>query len=109
MNMFLLLSLRNFCIKLLSLQSFAVLLIVFTVTFKLLFQEYAFLEESLTDRMTKSTLIVRKSESKHFGPYNCTVVNVFGMDSIEINLVPASEYIIIFLNYIYLMFFYNVN
>ncbi|KAL0810397.1 hypothetical protein ABMA28_010542 [Loxostege sticticalis] len=50
-------------------------------------QEYAFLEETLADRMTKSTLIIRKSESRHFGSYNCTVTNLYGMDSIEIKLV----------------------
>ncbi|XP_052747765.1 irregular chiasm C-roughest protein-like [Galleria mellonella] len=51
-------------------------------------QEYAFLEETLADSLTKSTLIIRKSEAKHFGKYNCTVTNEYGMDSIEINLVP---------------------
>ncbi|KAF9799001.1 hypothetical protein SFRURICE_011640, partial [Spodoptera frugiperda] len=60
-------------------------------------QEYAFLEESLTDRLTKSTLIIRRSELKHFGPYNCTVVNIYGMDSIEINLVPAKTFPMIFI------------
>ncbi|XP_059045852.1 irregular chiasm C-roughest protein-like [Achroia grisella] len=51
-------------------------------------QEYAFLEETLADSLTKSTLIIRKSEAKHFGKYNCTVTNEYGMDSVEINLVP---------------------
>lgn len=55
-------------------------------------QEYAFLEETLADRMTKSTLIIRKSESRHFGSYNCTVTNLYGMDSIEIKLVADSKY-----------------
>ncbi|XP_060808034.1 irregular chiasm C-roughest protein [Amyelois transitella] len=50
-------------------------------------QDYAFLEETLADRLTKSTLIIRKSEARHFGKYNCTVANSYGMDSIEINLV----------------------
>ncbi|CAH2987446.1 unnamed protein product [Chilo suppressalis] len=50
-------------------------------------QEYAFLEESLADHMTKSTLVIRKSESKHFGSYNCTVINTYGMESREIMLV----------------------
>lgn len=82
--------------KTLNLKSFTVHRpIVFIVTFEVFFQEYAFLEESLTDRMTKSTLIIRKSESHHFGHYNCTVVNVYGMDSIEIDLVPESKYYII--------------
>ncbi|KAG6463463.1 hypothetical protein O3G_MSEX013886 [Manduca sexta] len=52
-------------------------------------QEYAFLEESLADRLTKSTLIIRRSEMKHFGSYNCTVINAYGLDSMEIRLIPA--------------------
>ncbi|XP_053620761.1 irregular chiasm C-roughest protein-like isoform X2 [Plodia interpunctella] len=50
-------------------------------------QDYAFLEETLADRLTKSILIIRKSEARHFGNYNCTVANSYGMDSIEISLV----------------------
>ncbi|CAH2061857.1 unnamed protein product, partial [Iphiclides podalirius] len=50
--------------------------------------EYAFLEESLSDRMTKSTLIIRDSQAKHFGTYNCSVSNSYGTDSAEINLIP---------------------
>ncbi|XP_075987814.1 irregular chiasm C-roughest protein-like [Anticarsia gemmatalis] len=55
-------------------------------------QEYAFLEETLTDRMTKSTLVIRASEARHFGRYNCTVVNFYGMDSIEISLIPDQSF-----------------
>lgn len=55
-------------------------------------QEYAFLEESLADGMTKSTLVIRASEGKHFGYYNCTVLNSYGVDSIEINLVPDPSF-----------------
>ncbi|CAB3256032.1 unnamed protein product [Arctia plantaginis] len=55
-------------------------------------QEYAFLEETHTDRITKSTLVIRASEAKHFGHYNCTVVNFYGMDSLEINLVPDQSF-----------------
>ncbi|CAK1549214.1 unnamed protein product [Leptosia nina] len=50
-------------------------------------QEYVFLEEALADRMTKSTLIVRDSQAKHFGNYNCTVINSYGSDSMLIHLV----------------------
>nr|XP_026483917.1 irregular chiasm C-roughest protein-like isoform X1 [Vanessa tameamea] len=50
--------------------------------------EYVFLEESLPDGLTKSTLVIRKSEAKHFGPYNCTALNAYGSDSAEINLIP---------------------
>ncbi|XP_068624517.1 irregular chiasm C-roughest protein-like [Battus philenor] len=49
--------------------------------------EYAFLEETLSDQMSKSTLIIRESQSKHFGEYNCSVSNSYGTDTIEINLV----------------------
>lgn len=76
-------------------QSLPVPALVFIGTCIALFQEYAFLEETLTDRMTKSTLVIRASEAKHFGHYNCTVVNFYGMDSIEINLIPDREYEII--------------
>ncbi|XP_022125300.2 irregular chiasm C-roughest protein-like [Pieris rapae] len=51
-------------------------------------QEYVFLEETLADRLTKSTLIVRDSQIKHFGKYNCTVVNAYGSDNMLIHLVP---------------------
>ncbi|XP_052742688.1 irregular chiasm C-roughest protein [Bicyclus anynana] len=51
-------------------------------------QEYVFLEESLPDGLTKSTLIIRESQLKHFGSYNCTVSNAYGTDSVEINVVP---------------------
>ncbi|KAM3968934.1 uncharacterized protein ACR2FA_002306 [Aphomia sociella] len=50
-------------------------------------QEYEFLEETLTDSMTISTLLITKSYEKHYGKYNCTVINAYGMDSTEINLV----------------------
>lgn len=56
-----------------------------------LFQEYAFLEESLAERLTKSTLVIRKSETRHFGVYNCTVINLYGLDSVEIRLAPDSK------------------
>ncbi|XP_063543466.1 irregular chiasm C-roughest protein-like [Cydia strobilella] len=51
-------------------------------------QEYAFLEETLTDGKTKSTLIIRESDARHFGTYNCSVSNLYGSDSIEIRLIP---------------------
>ncbi|XP_055841276.1 irregular chiasm C-roughest protein [Episyrphus balteatus] len=34
----------------------------------------------------KSTLIIRDSQSYHYGKYNCTVVNDYGNDVVEINL-----------------------
>ncbi|CAH0718484.1 unnamed protein product, partial [Brenthis ino] len=51
-------------------------------------EEYVFLEESLTDGMTKSTLVIRNSQTRHFGSYNCTVSNAYGSDSVEINVIP---------------------
>nr|XP_032524306.1 irregular chiasm C-roughest protein-like [Danaus plexippus plexippus] len=50
--------------------------------------EYAFLEESLPDGLTKSSLVIRESETKHFGSYNCSVSNAYGLDSLEIHLIP---------------------
>lgn len=35
----------------------------------------------------KSTLVIRESQSKHFGAYNCTVVNEHGNDVLEIELM----------------------
>jgi hypothetical protein len=55
-------------------------------------QDYVFLEETMVDRMTKSTLLIRKSEARHFGTYNCTAINSYGLDSVEINLVADSKY-----------------
>ncbi|KPJ17600.1 Irregular chiasm C-roughest protein [Papilio machaon] len=54
--------------------------------------EYAFLEETLTDRTSKSTLIIRESQSKHFGTYNCSVSNSYGTDTVEINLIPDKSF-----------------
>ncbi|XP_038217258.1 irregular chiasm C-roughest protein-like isoform X2 [Zerene cesonia] len=60
-------------------------------------QEYVFLEETLADRLTKSTLIIRDSQARHFGSYNCTVSNAYGVDSMQINLLAdkSSSLIII--------------
>lgn len=41
----------------------------------------------------KSTLIIRDSQSYHYGKYNCTVVNDYGNDVLEITLQPQSKYI----------------
>lgn len=35
----------------------------------------------------KSTLIIHDSRREHFGSYNCTVVNEYGVDSVEIDFV----------------------
>lgn len=47
--------------------------------------DYTVLEEITTFGM-KSTLVVRDSDSKHFGRYNCSVANDYGHDNVEIAL-----------------------
>ena len=47
---------------------------------------FSVLEDPLPEGV-KSTLIIRESQSKHFGRYNCTVVNDYGSDSLEISLI----------------------
>lgn len=39
----------------------------------------------------KSTLVVRRSSLKHFGRYNCTVINDYGYDIQEIELNGESK------------------
>jgi hypothetical protein len=34
----------------------------------------------------KSTLVIKRSELKHFGRYNCTIINEYGADMVEIEL-----------------------
>lgn len=48
--------------------------------------DYSIVEEPLPEGI-KSILIIRESQSKHFGPYNCTVVNEHGNDILEIELL----------------------
>lgn len=52
--------------------------------------DYTVMEEALPDGV-RSTLIVRESAARHFGRYNCTVVNDHGSDVIEIDLLAQSE------------------
>lgn len=47
--------------------------------------DYTVLEE-ITDFGMKSTLIVRDSDTRHFGRYNCSVTNAYGHDNVEIIL-----------------------
>lgn len=66
-------------------------------------QDYSILEEALPEGI-KSTLIIRESQSKHFGRYNCTVVNDHGNDVLEIDLLAQSKYIILYIyRYIHLI------
>jgi hypothetical protein len=39
----------------------------------------------------KSTLLIRESNTKHFGRYNCTVLNDYGSDILEIELTGESK------------------
>lgn len=54
-------------------------------------QEYSILEDPLPEGI-KSTLIVRESQERHFGVYNCSVSNAYGSDMVEINLMQQSKY-----------------
>jgi hypothetical protein len=47
--------------------------------------DYTILEE-ITSFGMKSTLVIRDSDSKHFGSYNCSVANDYGHDNVEILL-----------------------
>lgn len=53
--------------------------------------DYTVLEEIKTFGM-KSTLIIRDSDTKHFGRYNCSVTNSYGQDNVEIVLSGLREY-----------------
>lgn len=54
-------------------------------------QDYAILEETLPEGI-RSTLVIRESSVRHFGRYNCTVVNDHGNDVIEIDLMAQSKF-----------------
>lgn len=53
--------------------------------------DYSILEDPLPEGI-KSSLIVTESNSKHFGKYNCTVVNEYGNDTLEIELMAQSKF-----------------
>jgi hypothetical protein len=40
----------------------------------------------------KSVLVIRDTENKHFGKYNCSVLNDYGHDNVEIELISQSEF-----------------
>ncbi|CAH2987448.1 unnamed protein product [Chilo suppressalis] len=50
--------------------------------------DYATLEESLPDGTISSTLVIRASQSKHYGTYSCSVTNEYGNDNAAIALKP---------------------
>lgn len=49
-------------------------------------RDYSILEDPSSPRLIKSTLIIRDSQDWHFGKYNCTVVNDYGVDVLQIDL-----------------------
>ncbi|KAJ8920019.1 hypothetical protein NQ315_006550 [Exocentrus adspersus] len=54
-------------------------------------QDYSILEDPLPEGI-KSTLIIRESQERHFGMYNCSVANPYGSDVVEINLMPQKNF-----------------
>ncbi|XP_039761632.1 irregular chiasm C-roughest protein-like isoform X1 [Pararge aegeria] len=53
--------------------------------------DYATVEESLPDGIVKSSLVIRASQSKHFGLYNCSVTNEYGNANAAIILKPLKS------------------
>ncbi|XP_030767335.1 irregular chiasm C-roughest protein-like [Sitophilus oryzae] len=54
-------------------------------------QDYSILEDPLPEGI-KSTLIIRESQERHFGMYNCSVTNPYGSDVVEISLMPQKSF-----------------
>lgn len=54
-------------------------------------QDYSILEDPLPEGI-KSTLIIRESQQRHFGMYNCSVTNAYGTDMVEINLLRQNSF-----------------
>ncbi|XP_065094287.1 irregular chiasm C-roughest protein-like [Ochlerotatus camptorhynchus] len=52
--------------------------------------DYTILENHQPEGV-RSTLIINNSQKQHFGVYNCTVINEYGMDSIEIQFKVSKE------------------
>ncbi|XP_047509319.1 irregular chiasm C-roughest protein-like [Pieris napi] len=55
-------------------------------------QDYAFQEDIQVGGVVNSTLIIRESQSKHFGVYRCNVSNDYGSDMIDIVLRPTKSF-----------------
>ncbi|XP_073965605.1 irregular chiasm C-roughest protein-like [Choristoneura fumiferana] len=53
--------------------------------------DYATLEETMPDGIVKSTLVIRASQSKHYGLYNCSVTNEYGNANAAIALKPLKS------------------
>lgn len=58
-------------------------------------QDYSILEDPVPEGI-KSTLIIRESQERHFGMYNCSVANSYGNDVVEINLMQQSKLVLDF-------------
>lgn len=54
--------------------------------------DYAILDDPSMRRI-KSTLVIKNSQDWHFGKYNCTVVNDYGVDVLQIDLLHQSKLI----------------
>lgn len=52
--------------------------------------DYAILEDPSLRRI-KSTLVINNSQDWQFGKYNCTVVNDYGVDVLQIDLLHQSK------------------
>lgn len=50
------------------------------------------LEETLSEGIVKSSLVIRASQSKHYGVYNCSVTNEYGNANMAITLKALSKY-----------------
>nr|XP_029729836.1 irregular chiasm C-roughest protein-like [Aedes albopictus] len=56
--------------------------------------DYTILENHQPEGV-RSTLIINNSQKQHFGVYNCTVINEYGMDSIEIDFKVSKDTILL--------------
>lgn len=54
-------------------------------------QDYSIIDEAMPEGI-KSILMIKESQSKHFGSYNCTVVNEHGNDILEIELLRQGKH-----------------
>jgi hypothetical protein len=54
--------------------------------------DYAIVED-VTSYGIKSTLVIHRSDSKHFGSYNCSVENDYGRDHMEILLSGIRKFV----------------
>ncbi|CAG9789956.1 unnamed protein product [Diatraea saccharalis] len=55
-------------------------------------EDYAFLEDLQAGGIVNSTLIIRESQSRHFGTYKCNVSNDYGSDILKITLKPNKTF-----------------